>query len=196
MFVCRVGRAAENHECCMSSVSIGRPSPPAIRRTSLSGDSRTTAASLPGTVRRFWAGIAAKRLRRTRNSATHASLDRKPIAVCSTRHLDALGLVGASEGPLAALTAAIKDAGERTGGGNPEWLEAQQPAGRTTGAVQKPMPARRSLVRPFATNFSTASPALTRITGPRSTREPPIAYREGRRADRLRLLPRARAISP
>jgi amidase len=50
-------------------------------------------------------------------------------------------IVGAAQGPLAGLTAAIKDmydiAGERTGGGSPEWLEAHPPAGRTAGAVQQ-----------------------------------------------------------
>ena len=50
-------------------------------------------------------------------------------------------IVGAARGPLAGLTAAIKDmydiAGERTGGGSPEWLAAHPPASRTAGAVQK-----------------------------------------------------------
>lgn len=50
-------------------------------------------------------------------------------------------IAGASHGPLAGLTAAIKDmydiAGERTGGGSPEWLEAHPPASRTAGVVQQ-----------------------------------------------------------
>ncbi len=50
-------------------------------------------------------------------------------------------IAGASHGPLAGLTVAIKDmydiAGERTGGGNPDWLEAHPPASQTAGAVQK-----------------------------------------------------------
>ena len=50
-------------------------------------------------------------------------------------------IVGASHGPLAGLTAAIKDmydiAGERTGGGSPEWLQVHPPASRTAGVVQQ-----------------------------------------------------------
>jgi amidase len=48
---------------------------------------------------------------------------------------------GAATGPLAGLTAVVKDmydiAGERTGGGNPEWLAAQKPAARHADAVEK-----------------------------------------------------------
>ena len=48
---------------------------------------------------------------------------------------------GASSGPLAGLTAVVKDmydiAGERTGGGSPEWLAEQRPAARHASAVQK-----------------------------------------------------------
>ena len=48
---------------------------------------------------------------------------------------------GANSGPLAGLTAAVKDmydiAGERTGGGNPDWLAAQQPATKNAAVVQK-----------------------------------------------------------
>jgi amidase len=48
-------------------------------------------------------------------------------------------MAGASQGPLSGLTAAIKDmydiAGERTGGGSPDWLEAHPPASSTAGAV-------------------------------------------------------------
>jgi amidase len=46
---------------------------------------------------------------------------------------------GAAAGPLAGLTAVVKDmydiAGSRTGGGNPDWLAAQQPAVRHAAAV-------------------------------------------------------------
>jgi amidase len=49
-------------------------------------------------------------------------------------------IAGAAHGPLGGLTVAIKDmydiAGERTGGGSPDWLEAHPPAARTAGAVQ------------------------------------------------------------
>jgi amidase len=48
---------------------------------------------------------------------------------------------GASSGPLAGLSAAVKDmydiAGERAGGGNPEWLAAQPPARAHAGAVEQ-----------------------------------------------------------
>ena len=48
---------------------------------------------------------------------------------------------GASTGPLAGLSAVIKDmydiVGERSGGGNPDWLAAQQPATKNASVVQK-----------------------------------------------------------
>jgi amidase len=48
---------------------------------------------------------------------------------------------GAANGPLAGLTAVVKDmydiAGSRPGGGNPEWLAAQKPAARHANAVEK-----------------------------------------------------------
>jgi amidase len=50
-------------------------------------------------------------------------------------------LRGASEGPLAGLSAAVKDmydiTGERTGGGNPTWLAAQAPSRTTAPAVRR-----------------------------------------------------------
>ena len=50
-------------------------------------------------------------------------------------------LRGAAAGPLAGLTAVVKDmydiAGTRTGGGSPEWLAAQKPAVRHAAAVEK-----------------------------------------------------------
>lgn len=59
-------------------------------------------------------------------------------------------LVGAAEGPLAGLTAAVKDmydiAGERTGGGNPEWLRQQKPAQRHAGAVTRLLEAGATIV--------------------------------------------------
>jgi len=48
---------------------------------------------------------------------------------------------GAATGPLAGLSCVIKDMfdiiGERTGGGNPDWLAAQKPATRNAAVVQK-----------------------------------------------------------
>ena len=50
-------------------------------------------------------------------------------------------IAGSVSGPLAGLTAAVKDlydvAGTRTGGGSPEWLAAQQPARAHAAAVAK-----------------------------------------------------------
>src|SRR5262245_63475684 len=50
-------------------------------------------------------------------------------------------IAGSASGPLAGLTAAVKDhydvAGRRTGGGSPEWLAAQQPARAHAAAVAK-----------------------------------------------------------
>ena len=50
----------------------------------------------------------------------------------------AASLEGASQGPLAGLTAAIKDmydvAGYTAGCGNPTWLETHAPATKTAGA--------------------------------------------------------------
>jgi len=50
-------------------------------------------------------------------------------------------IAGSPDGPLAGLTAAVKDlydiAGTRTGGGSPEWLAAQQPARAHAAAVAK-----------------------------------------------------------
>jgi len=57
---------------------------------------------------------------------------------------------GADTGPLAGLTVAIKDmydiAGECTGGGNPDWLAAQQPAQRNAPVVQKLLDAGATVI--------------------------------------------------
>jgi amidase len=59
-------------------------------------------------------------------------------------------IAGASSGPLAGLTVAVKDmydiAGYRTGGGNPQWLEAQSPASANASAVQKLLDAGATVV--------------------------------------------------
>src|SRR5436190_9194480 len=50
-------------------------------------------------------------------------------------------VVGANDGPLAGLSAAVKDmydiAGSRTGGGSPDWLAAQAPAAANAAAVAR-----------------------------------------------------------
>jgi amidase len=57
---------------------------------------------------------------------------------------------GASGGPLAGLTAVVKDmydiAGYRTGGGSPAWLEAHPPATSNAGAVQKILDAGATII--------------------------------------------------
>jgi amidase len=59
-------------------------------------------------------------------------------------------LKGAADGPLAGLTAAVKDmydvAGTITGNGNPTWLETQAPAKRHAAAVQKILDAGATIV--------------------------------------------------
>jgi amidase len=59
-------------------------------------------------------------------------------------------LQGAASGPLAGLTAAVKDmydiAGVRTGGGNPEWLIAHPPAAANARAVQKILDAGATVI--------------------------------------------------
>jgi amidase len=59
-------------------------------------------------------------------------------------------IAGAKSGPLAGLTAAVKDmydiAGYRTGGGSPEWLEAHAPAAGNASAVQKTLDAGATVV--------------------------------------------------
>ena len=56
---------------------------------------------------------------------------------------------GAADGPLAGLAAVVKDMydieGERTGGGNPDWLAAQKPATKNAGAVQRLLDAGASI---------------------------------------------------
>src|SRR2546421_4585433 len=50
-------------------------------------------------------------------------------------------VIGASDGPLAGLNAAVKDmydiAGSRIGGGSPDWLAAHAPAAANAGAVAR-----------------------------------------------------------
>src|SRR5262245_10878897 len=59
-------------------------------------------------------------------------------------------LSGAGAGPLAGLSAAVKDmydiAGYRTGGGNPDWLDAQAPATSTAAAVVRLLEAGATII--------------------------------------------------
>ncbi|MGE0255333.1 MAG: amidase [Alphaproteobacteria bacterium] len=60
---------------------------------------------------------------------------------CFVPHDLARPIVGAAHGPLAGRRAAVKDlydiAGEKTGGGSPEWLEEAQPAARHSTVVDR-----------------------------------------------------------
>jgi len=57
---------------------------------------------------------------------------------------------GAATGPLAGLTAAVKDmydiAGTRTGNGSPAWLETHQPATKNAAAVQRILDAGATII--------------------------------------------------
>src|SRR6516164_3085623 len=59
-------------------------------------------------------------------------------------------LSGAGAGPLAGLSAAVKDmydiAGYRTGGGNPDWLAAQAPAASSAAAVARILEAGATII--------------------------------------------------
>jgi len=59
-------------------------------------------------------------------------------------------VTGSRSGPLAGLSAAVKDmydiAGTRTGGGNPQWLAAQRPAQVHAGAVQRILNAGTAII--------------------------------------------------
>ena len=63
-------------------------------------------------------------------------------AFCRHTHVE---LDGASSGPLHGSSFAVKDvfdiAGERTGNGNPVWLETHEPAARTACSVERPLAA-------------------------------------------------------
>jgi amidase len=68
-------------------------------------------------------------------------------AFCRDNHVE---MKGASQGPLAGLTFALKDiydvAGHKTGFGNPDWLRTHEPAARTAPAVQRLLDAGADLV--------------------------------------------------
>jgi amidase len=78
-----------------------------------------------------------------------AAKSRRPRAAFVPHDL-ATALKGAVSGPLAGLTAAVKDmydiAGARTGGGNPEWLLAHPPAAANARAVQKILDAGATVI--------------------------------------------------
>ncbi len=59
-------------------------------------------------------------------------------------------IYGASSGPLAGLSAVVKDmydiAGEVAGCGNPEWLATHSPATQTSGAVRRILDAGATVI--------------------------------------------------
>src|SRR6266542_4868218 len=59
-------------------------------------------------------------------------------------------IAGAAQGPLAGLTVAVKDmydiAGTRTGGGNPDWLDAHPPATAHAAAVRRLLDAGATVI--------------------------------------------------
>src|SRR6188472_1459860 len=69
---------------------------------------------------------------------------------CFVPHDLAAALKGAASGPLAGLSAVVKDmydiAGERTGCGSPEWLAAHPPAARNCPPVQKILDAGATII--------------------------------------------------
>ena len=69
---------------------------------------------------------------------------------CFVPHDLAAPLKGAAAGPLAGLSAVVKDmydiAGERTGCGNPEWLATHPPAARNCPPVQKILDAGATII--------------------------------------------------
>ena len=73
-----------------------------------------------------------------------------PIAACFVPHDLKAPIKGAAPGPLAGLTAVVKDmydiAGERTGCGNPEWLATHAPATRNCPPVQKILDAGATII--------------------------------------------------
>ena len=68
-------------------------------------------------------------------------------AFCRHAHVE---LPGAPIGPLRSLSFAVKDvfdiAGQRTGNGNPTWLETHEPAARTASAVERLLAAGAHMV--------------------------------------------------
>ena len=65
-------------------------------------------------------------------------------------HDIAASIKGAGSGPLAGLTLAVKDmydiAGERTGGGSPEWLTTHAPAVKHAGVVARMLAAGAEII--------------------------------------------------
>jgi amidase len=80
----------------------------------------------------------------------HGGLTPTPKGSAFVPHDIAHPIHGATAGPLAGLTVAVKDmydlAGERTGGGNPRWLETHPPAGKNAEAVQRLLDAGASVI--------------------------------------------------
>src|SRR5206468_1051711 len=78
------------------------------------------------------------------------SIGQTPGGAYFVPHDLASPLTGSGKGPLAGLTAAVKDmyaiAGERTGGGNPDWLARQQPAASHAASITKILDAGATII--------------------------------------------------
>src|SRR5262245_7370752 len=77
-------------------------------------------------------------------------MGRAPKGSAFVPHDLAAPIKGAGAGPLAGLMAAVKDmydvAGEKTGGGNPEWLASRRAADVNAGSVQRLLDAGATIV--------------------------------------------------
>ena len=87
-------------------------------------------------------------------------------------------LRGKPGGPLTGLTAVVKDmydiAGERTGGGNPDWLAAQQPARTNAAVVQRLLDAGVTIIGKTISDefFYSVTGANAHYGTPRNSRAP------------------------
>ena len=87
-------------------------------------------------------------------------------------------VAGRTNGPLAGLTLVVKDmydiAGERTGGGNPDWLAVQQPEKRNAPAVQKLLDAGATIIGKTICDefFFSVTGANAHYGTPRNTKAP------------------------
>jgi len=110
-------------------------------------------------------------------------------------------IAGAAQGPLAGLTVAVKDmydiAGTRTGGGNPDWLDAHPPAPAHAAAVRRLLEGGATVI-----GKTVCDEFFFSVTGANAHYGTPVNPRApgrlpgGPRAARPRLRQPARAISP
>ena len=135
-------RTAEDHGDRLPSLSVRRAAP-----------HRPRAADVQGT----FVARGRRRLERRQDPrlVSDAKTDDEPdfpdsTARPSCRTIWQSPIAGAASGPLAGLTAAVKDmydiAGYRISSGNPTWLETTPPATKTAGAVQSILDAGATVI--------------------------------------------------